>query len=345
MMAKRATDLHLTAGSPPVFRIDGELSSIETMPLTPQDTAGLVSDLLDEKQKKIFSEENELDCSVSVPKIGRFRVNVHKQRGSIGIAIRRLALEIPSLKELGLPTVVAELARKNSGLVLVTGPTGCGKTTTLAAMLDLINAERRCHIITVEDPIEYLHHHKKAIVEQREVGSDTDSFTRALKHILRQDPDVILIGEMRDLETIATAVTAAETGHLVLGSLHTIDAVQAIDRIIDLFPAHQQSQIRLQVSMCLEGVISQQLLPRAEGEGRVLAVEILICTPAVRNLIRETRTPQIYSEVETGARFGMETMVQALYKLVEKGEITAETALVRCRYPKILKQKMEHGRK
>jgi twitching motility protein PilT len=340
MMAKQATDLHLVVGSPPICRIDGELYPMESPPLSPEDTTKLISDLLDEDQKKSFLEENDLDCSVSISKVGRFRVNVHRQRGSIACAIRRLSIDIPSLQELGMPPLVAGLSRKDSGLVLVTGPTGCGKTTTLAAIVDLINSERSSHIITIEDPIEYLHHHKKSIVEQREVGSDTDSFARALKHVLRQDPDVILIGEMRDLETVSTAVTAAETGHLVLASLHTIDAVQTIERIIDLFPAHQQFQIRLQLSMCLEGVISQQLLPRAKGGGRVPAVEILLCTGAVRNLIREARTPQIYSELETGARFGMESMIQSLYNLCKKGEITKELALAKCRNPKSLEEKM-----
>lgn len=340
MMSKKATDLHLTVGSPPVFRIDKELAPIDSRALTPQDIAGLVSALLNEKQEKAFFEENELDCSVSISGVGRFRVNVHRQRGSLAMAIRSLSTEIPSIEELKLPPLLGELARKESGLILVTGPTGSGKTTTLAAMLDLINSERRCHVVTVEDPIEYLHRHKKSIVEQREVGSDTHSFARALKHVLRQDPDVILIGEMRDLETVAIAVTAAETGHLVLASLHTIDAVQTIDRIVDIFPYHQQPQIRLQLSMCLEAVLSQQLLPRAGGGGMVAVVEILLCTQAVRNLIRESKTPQIYSEIETGARFGMISMVQALYNLWKQGEITEEAALAKCRSPLQLKQKM-----
>lgn len=341
MASKRATDLHLMAGSPPVWRIDGELMPVETEALTSQDTSRLVSELLTEEQVKAFLETNDLDCSVSVSQVGRFRVNVHRQRGSMAIAIRRLTIEIPTLKELGLPPVVADIAKKESGLVLVTGPSGSGKTTTLAAILDLINRERRVHIITIEDPIEYLHRHKKSIVEQREVGSDTDSFAKALKHVLRQDPDVILIGEMRDLESVSIAVTAAETGRLVLTSLHTIDAVQTIERLIDLFPVHQQSQIRLQISLCMEGIIAQQLLPRAQGEGRILAVEVLACTPAIRNLIRESRTPQIYSEVETGSRFGMISMVQALYYLWKEGQINEETALAKCRYPQMLKQKME----
>jgi len=270
---------------------------------------------------ELLRERGEIDLAYSLPGVSRFRVNVFHQRGSVGAAIRLIPRNIPDLERLGLPPVVAELAERQHGLVLVTGPTGSGKSTTLAAMVDRINRERSCHIITLEDPIEYLHQHRRSIVNQREVGADTRSFASALRAALRQDPDVILVGEMRDLETIATAITAAETGHLVLATLHTSSAVQSIDRIIDVFPSHQQGQVRIQLADTLEGVITQQLWLRADRTGRVAAVEVLAATPAVKNLIREGKTHQIISSIQTGGRYGMQTMEMALRQLVARGII------------------------
>ncbi|ADL08658.1 type IV pilus twitching motility protein PilT [Thermosediminibacter oceani] len=318
---KGASDIHLTVGLPPVFRHHGRLEPQgQWPPLTASDTEALAREILGERWEE-FIERKELDLAYSAAGLGRFRVNIFHQRGSIGAALRLVGDVIHSLDELGLPPVVGELADQPHGLVLVTGPTGSGKTTTLAAMIDRINERRSCHIITLEDPIEYLHTHKRSIVNQREIGSDSPSFASALRAALRQDPDVILVGEMRDLETVATAITAAETGHLVLATLHTGSAVQSIDRIIDVFPPHQQNQIRIQLSDTLAGVITQQLLPRADGKGRVVAVEVLIATPAVRNLIREGKTHQIVSLMQTGGRFGMQTMEMSLRQLREKGLI------------------------
>ncbi|BCV21814.1 type IV pilus twitching motility protein PilT [Moorella sp. Hama-1] len=319
--AAGASDVHLAVGLPPVFRINGELQvQHQWEPLDAGMAAGLVRPMVSERWE-VFQEQGEIDLAYSLPGVSRFRVNVFHQRGSTGAAIRLIPRAIPGLETLGLPPVVGELAERRHGLVLVTGPTGSGKSTTLAAMVDKINRERRCHIITLEDPIEYLHQHRLSIVNQREVGSDTHSFARALRAALRQDPDVILVGEMRDLETIATAITAAETGHLVLATLHTSSAIQSIDRIVDVFPPHQQGQIRIQLADTLEGVITQQLLPRADRAGRVAAVEILIATPAVRNLIREGKTHQIISSMQTGARYGMQTMDAALRQLTVEGVI------------------------
>lgn len=287
-----------------------------------------------EEQKRKFERTRELDFSFGISGLGRFRINAHFQRGSVASAIRLIPYRIPSLSELNLPPVLTDLALKESGLILVTGPTGCGKSTTLASMVEIINEKKFSHIIIIEDPIEYLHHHKKSIIEQREVGTDTLSFGASLKYALRQDPDVILIGEMRDLETIATAITAAETGHLILATLHTPDAPQSIDRIIDVFPPHQQNQVRMQLSSCLQAVIAQRLLPREDKKGRIPAVELLIATPAVRNLIRSGKTHQLYTAMETGAQFGMQTMDQALKDLVRKGRITLDTALYVARDPK-----------
>src|SRR3990172_3450547 len=289
-MEKGASDLHITEGLPPMLRIDGQLVPTPFEPLTTDDTKAMVYSVLNDDQKVKFEENLELAFSLYIPSISRFRANVHMQKGSVEAAFRTVSLEIRGLKELGLPPIVAELCRKPNGMVLVTGPTGMGKTTTLAAMVDLINTEKSCLIVTIEDPIEYLHHHKKSIVKQREVGSDTRSFSNALIHVLRQDPNVILVGEMRDLETISTAITASETGHLVLSTLHTPDAPQTIDRLIDIFPPYQQQQIKVQLAGCLQGIVSQQLLPRADGKGRILAVEILIATSGVRNIIREHKT-------------------------------------------------------
>lgn len=318
---KGASDIHLTVGIPPVFRRNGVLEPQDQWPvLNASDTERLAKEILEQRWEE-FTREKELDLAYSVAGLGRFRVNVYYQRGSVGVAIRLVGKVIRSLEELGLPPVVGELADHQRGLVLVTGPTGSGKTTTLAAMIDRINERRNCHIVTLEDPIEYLHQHKKSIVNQREIGSDSPSFASALRAALRQDPDVILVGEMRDLETIATAITAAETGHLVLATLHTGSAVQSIDRIIDMFPPHQQNQVRMQLADILVGVVTQQLLPRIDGMGRVVAAEILVATPAVRNLIREGKTHQITTIMQTGSRYGMQTMEMALLELCQKGLI------------------------
>ena len=329
MVRKKASDLHLTAGLPAQFRIDGQIISSETEPLSPETTKSLTYSILNEEQRKRFEIERELDLSFGVRGLSRFRANAFLQRGVVSIAIRQIPYEILSLKELGLPDVVDRLASKSKGLILVTGPTGCGKSTTLASVVDKINTERRCHIITIEDPIEYVHHHKRCIVNQREVQADTHSFANALKYVLRQDPDVILVGEMRDLETIQAALTIAETGHLTLATLHTNSTYEAINRIVDVFPEHQQGQIVAQLAFVLEGVITQQLMPRIGGRGRVLGCEVLICTPAVKALIREKKVHQIYSHMQAGQKFGMQTMNQALYKLYVTREISLEEAMGR----------------
>jgi len=336
MKEKGASDLHIVAGSTPVFRVDGYLKAEEGEKLTSEQSRLLIYSLMDREQQRRFEEGYELDFSLGVPGAGRFRIDAHFQRGSIAGAVRRIPYSVPSISELHLPLILEELALKEKGLILVTGPTGCGKSTTLAAMVEIINNKKAVHIITVEDPIEYVHSHKKSIVEQKEVGTDTLSFANSLKYSLRQDPDVILVGEMRDLETIATALTAAETGHLVLATLHTPDAPQAIDRIVDVFPPHQQPQIRLQLSISLEAVITQKLLPQKIGKGRVPAVEILIATPAVRNLIRSGKTHQLYTAMETGAHFGMKTMDYALRDLVKEDYIDLSLALKIARDPKNL---------
>lgn len=317
----RASDIHMTVGLPPAFRCNGVLRpQLRWLPLNASDTEKLAREILGVRWDE-FVQKKELDLAYSVPGLGRFRVNAFFQRGSVGLAVRLVGEAIRSIEELGLPLVIGELSDKDQGLILVTGPTGSGKTTTLAAMIDRINETRSCHIVTLEDPIEYLHRHKKSIVNQREIGSDSPSFASALRAALRQDPDVILVGEMRDLETVATAITAAETGHLVLATLHTGSAVQSIDRIIDMFPPYQQNQVRSQLADVLIGVITQKLLPRADGKGRVAAAEILVATPAVRNLIREGKTYQIISLMQTGSRYGMQTMEMAIQDLFEKGII------------------------
>jgi twitching motility protein PilT len=294
LLEKGGSDLHLTAGSPPMVRVHGELEVAGEYPsLTPRALQGMVYAILPQKLRERFEQELELDMSYSLPGRSRFRVNVFQQRDAVGAVFRVIPFEIKDVDELGLPSVVMDLARFQRGFVVVTGPTGSGKSTTLAAMVDIVNRERAGHIMTVEDPIEFLHRHKSCVVNQREVGADTHGFAQALKHVLRQDPDVILVGEMRDLETIGTAITAAETGHLVFATLHTQDAPQTIDRIIDVFPPHQQQQVRVQLSTTLQGVVTQQLVPTVDGHGRVAAVEVLVCTPAVRNLIREGKTHQI----------------------------------------------------
>jgi twitching motility protein PilT len=325
-----ASDLHLTSGLPPMIRVHGELRRLRDYRLLePKDLQELLYSMLTQKQREIFEENLELDISYSLPGQGRFRVNIFQQRDALGAVMRMIPFEIKSIDQLGVPDSVKEFAQLRRGLVLVTGITGSGKSTTLAALIDMINAERAEHIMTVEDPIEFLHKHKKAIVNQREVGADTKSFGKALKHVLRQDPDIILVGEMRDLETISTALTAAETGHLVFGTLHTQDAPQSIDRVIDVFPPHQQEQIRVQLAGTLAGVVSQQLLPTPNGKGRALAAEVLVVTPAVQNLIREGKTHQIYTSMQAGGKFGMQVMDQHLAELVKQGKVTYEMGLER----------------
>ncbi len=331
--AHRASDIHLTEHTPPMLRIDGSLQPTSLAPLSRAETKRLVYSLLTDRQKAQFERELELDMSIDVNGRGRFRVNVHMQRGSVEAAFRLVPSRIYTLDELGLPPVVAELARRPNGLVLITGPTGVGKTTTMAAMVDLINRERRYHIIVIEDPIEYLHENKLSIIKQREVYSDTKSFAAALVHALRQDPNLIVVGEMRDLETISTALTAAETGHLVLATLHTADAAQTIDRILDVFPPNRQEEVKIQLADCLQGVVSQQLLPRCDATGRVVAYEIMVGTSAVRNLIREHATEQIPTVLQTGAAHGMCTMDACIKSLYDRKVIAYETAVSRMKYP------------
>ncbi len=328
MIEREASDLHLTVGERPKFRIDGRLvnASFDVV-LTQKDTMALAYSVLTEQQKKTFEQNDELDFSFAIEKVSRFRANMYRQRGSIGCAIRQIPFEIKDFQELGLPPVVARLAEKPRGLVLVTGPTGSGKSTSLAAMIDKINRERQSHIITIEDPIEFVHNHKRCLVNQREVGTDTSSFPTALKYVLRQDPDVILIGEMRDLETIQAALTIAETGHLAFATLHTNSAAETINRVIDVFPSHQQEQVRAQLAFVLEGVVTQTLLPKASGKGRALAVEILIATPAIRALIREDKVHQIYSAMQAGKKFGMQTLNDSLYQLYVQRQVSLEECL------------------
>lgn len=329
-VAKRrgASDLHITVGIRPKCRVCGELSEMEEFDrLTPDMTRNMLEDILLEYQRKILYEKGEVDFAYSIKSLGRFRVNVFKQRGSYAAVIRLVSTAIPSAESLGVPHSVIELTKKKRGLVLVTGPTGSGKSTTLASLLDIINSNYSAHIITLEDPIEYLHNHKKAIVNQREIWLDTYSYANALRAALREDPDVVLVGEMRDLDTIATAITAAETGHLVFSTLHTIGAAPTIDRIIDAFPPHQQTQIRVQLGSILESVISQQLLPTADGRGRVAAFEVMHGTAAVKNLIREGKTHQIASVIQTSRKLGMQTMDDAIFDLYLKHKISGEKAV------------------
>jgi twitching motility protein PilT len=324
---RRASDLHMTAGAPPMVRVRGRLTAVEGFPvLTPNDTRELVYSILSNTQRQKLETDWQLDFAYTIPGKVRFRVNAYFQRAALGAAFRLIPFEVAPLESLGLPSAVAEFANKARGLVLVTGPTGSGKSTTLASLIDVINATREEHIMTIEDPIEFLHGHKKCIVNQRELGSDATSFADALKAALRQDPDVILVGEMRDLETISTAITAAETGHLVFATLHTQDTPQTIDRIIDVFPSAQQGQIRAQLSVALQGIMTQMLLPTADGAGRCVATEVLVPTPAVRNLIRESKSHQIYSVLQTGASHGMQTMDASLAELVRVGKITRQLA-------------------
>ena len=328
MIEKDASDLHLVAGERPKLRVDGDITNATSEEvLTPKDTLSLAYSVLTENQKKRFETENELDFSFGIQNLARFRGNVFKQRGCVSVVIRQIPFQVKTFTELGLPAVVAQLADRPRGLVLVTGPTGAGKSTTLAAMIDKINKELKGHIITVEDPIEFIHRHQACIVNQREVGTDTNSFQAALKYALRQDPDVVLIGEMRDLETIQAALTIAETGHLAFATLHTNSAAESINRIIDVFPSHQQSQVRAQLAFVLEGVLTQTLLQRAKGKGRVMAAEIMICTPAIRALIRDDKVHQIESSMQAGKKYGMQTLNDALYQLYMGREVTKEECL------------------
>ena len=337
-VARHASDLHVTVGVPPLIRINGALIKLDLPALGVDDTAQLFEEIVAEDRRVQFNQNGEIDFSYTVFGLSRFRVNAFRQRGSIAIAIRIIPERVPSLQELKLPDIVRELARKPRGLVLVTGPTGSGKSTTMAAMIDLINSERACNILTLEDPIEYLHRHRKSIINQREIGADSRTFANALRAALREDPDVILVGEMSDMETISIAVRAAETGHLVLATLHTSDAAQTVDRIIDVFPPYQHQQVRTQLSLALQGIVSQQLLPRRDGQGRIVAVETLVTTPAVRNLIREGKSHQILSVIQTGAKFGMLAMDTALRDLCRAGLIAEDEALMRSNDPDTLQR-------
>ena len=330
MIEKGASDLHITTNSPPQLRVDGKLQPLQMPPLSPADTKQVCYSILTDAQKHRFEEHSELDLSFGVRGLSRFRANIFMQRGAVAGAFRAIPYKVISMEELGLPKVVLDIVRKPRGLVLVTGPTGSGKSTTLASIIDRVNSERHDHIVTIEDPIEYLHPHKNCVVNQREVGADTKSFTNALKYILRQDPDVVLIGEMRDLETIEAALTVAETGHLAFATLHTNSCVQTINRIVDVFPPYQQAQIRAQLSFVLEGVMCQSLLPRANGPGRSLALELMVPNPAIRNLIREDKIHQIYSQMQVGQeKYGMQTMNQSLASLYTRRLISLEDAMSR----------------
>ncbi|MCK4810629.1 MAG: type IV pilus twitching motility protein PilT [Candidatus Omnitrophica bacterium] len=326
-MSENASDLHITVHAPPIIRVDGNLIYTKLDSLSPDETKALIYSILTDDQKAIFETDKELDFSFSVPGLDRFRVNIHYQKGGVEAALRRIPQEIPKIEELGLPMIAYSLIRKPNGLVLLTGPTGTGKSTSLASLVDIVNAEREEIIISIEDPIEFFHKSKKSVIKQREVHVDTHSFPEALRRALRQDPNVIIVGEMRDLETISTTLTAAETGHLVLATLHTPDAPQTVQRIIDVFPPYQQKQIRVQLADCLQAVISQLLLPRANKKGRVLATEVMVGTPGIRNLIREGEIAQIPSLIQMGAQHGMHTMDKCLKELCKKGVIDREAAL------------------
>jgi twitching motility protein PilT len=328
MVKRKASDLHITVGAPPILRIDGKLTKTEFDILTPEVTKKLAYSIMNERQRQKFEENSELDLSFGIEQLSRFRCNVFMQRGNVAVALRQIPFKVLSFDELGVPDVVVKMAEMPRGLVLVTGPTGSGKSTTLAALIDKINTERNLHIITIEDPIEYLHRHKNCLVNQREIYSDSKSFATSLKYALRQDPDVVLIGEMRDLETMEAALMISETGHLAFATLHTNSSAEAINRIVDVFPTNQQEQVRIQLSFVLQGVVTQQLVPRVSG-GRALAAEILIATPAVRACIRDEKIHQIYSLIQAGAKFGMKTMNQSLYDLYAKKKITYSEASAR----------------
>lgn len=332
-VSRHASDLHLTVGVPPTLRVNGELIRLNLPPLGVADTLSLFEAIASEERKNQFQQNGEVDFSFTIIQLSRFRINAFRQRGSVAIAVRIIPEKVPTFEDLRLPEIVGTLAEKNRGLVLVTGPTGSGKSTTMAAMIDQINNKRACNILTLEDPIEYLHKHRKSLINQREIGSDTRTFANGLRSALREDPDVILVGEMRDMDTISIAVRAAETGHLVLATLHTSDAAQTVDRIIDVFPPYQQQQIRTQLSMTLQGIISQQLLVRQDRPGRVVAVEVLVATPAARNLIREGKSHQLLSVIQTGAKAGMQSMDSALRELFRAGIISQDEAVLHAHDP------------
>jgi twitching motility protein PilT len=341
---RRASDIHITAGAAPSLRVRGRLAAMPDMPLLgPQETREIVYSIMSDNQRQQFETLHQVDFSYSVPRTARMRVNAYLQRGAVSAAFRIIPSTIESLDKLGMPPAIRQFASLPRGIVLVTGPTGSGKSTTLAALIDEVNSTRDDHILTIEDPIEFLHAHKRCLVNQRELGTDATTFSDSLRAALRQDPDVILVGEMRDLETISTALTAAETGHLVFATLHTQDAPQTVDRIIDVFPPHQQQHVRVMLSAALQGIVAQQLLPNADASGRVPAVEILIPTPAVRNLIREGKTHQIYSAIQTGAEHGMQTMDASLVQLVREGRITPEAARRRASVPAELARLLGDG--
>ena len=337
---KKASDVHITVGVPPILRINGDLEYLPYDTMLPETSKALILPIMLEEQRKVFDKNGEVDFSFAIPTLGRFRVNAFMQRGSVAAAFRLVGSEIPSPTVLGMPGSIQDLYTKKRGLVLVTGPTGSGKSTTLASFINEINQRRSAHVITLEDPIEYLHKHKKSIVNQREIGLDTFSYANALRAALRQDPDVILVGEMRDLETIAIAITAAETGHLVLSTLHTIGATNTIDRIIDVFPPHQQQQVRVQLSAVLTAVVSQQLIPTLDGKGRCAAFEVMHANPAVRNLIRENKTHQILSIMQTNKKLGMQTMDDAILELVRTASITRDDALTFAQDPANLERRL-----
>jgi len=338
VVEKKGSDLHLAAAVPPVIRVDGQLLATNYEPLTDFEVQRLIYVILTDEQIRTFETEWELDCSYSLRGLSRFRVNVYRDRGAVAGAFRVIPQKIPTIRELGLPLVLEDLSRMPRGLILVTGPTGSGKSTTLAGMIGQINNERSVHIITIEDPIEYLHTHRRSLINQREMGMDTRSFVQALKHALREDPDVVLVGEMRDLETMSLAITAAETGHLVFSTVHTNSAASTVDRIVDVFPPGQQEQIRIQLSNNLQAVVTQQLLPRAGTPGRIAALEIMVASPAIRNLIREAKAHQITSVIQTSAHLGMQTMDQCLRDLYQRGLITYEEAMARAMNQEELKK-------